>query len=301
MPQPLASICIPTYNYRRYLPEALESALGQTERDLEIVVVDNCSVDGTPELLEAYARRDPRILVHRNATNLGMVANFNRCLELARGTYVKFLCADDALEPTCVEQLVAAIEAQPGIGLAACARRYFRDDGTSSATRGYASRQVLGGEAAIRDCFFRGNLIGEPTAVLLRRSDAGRGFDAGYRQAFDMEFWFRLLEGARLASVETPLCRIREHGASGTAENLRSGSVSEDKARLFRAYAERPWLRGAPWERLRWDARMASSVAREAAAGSARGHRDVLDAVYYPGLFGAATLPLVKALTALRF
>jgi glycosyltransferase involved in cell wall biosynthesis len=300
MPGPLASILVPTYNYRRYLPEALESALRQSATDIEIVVVDNCSEDGTRELLEEYARRDPRIVAHRNDANLGMVANFNRCIELARGTYLKFLCADDVLEPACVERLVAAIEASPGIALAGCARRYFRDDGAGAGTRGYAAPGVLPGEAAIRDCFFRGNLIGEPTAVLFRRSEARGGFDAAYRQAFDMELWFRLLEGGGFAYVEAPLCAIREHGSSGTAENLKAGNVTEDKVRLFRRYAGRPWLRGSPWERLRWDARMASSVARESAAGATRNHRDVPDAVYYPGLFRAATLPLARTLTALR-
>ncbi len=300
MPGPLASILVPTYNYRRYLPDALDSALRQTAADIEVVVVDNCSDDGTPELLAQYARRDPRIVAHRNAANLGMVANFNRCIELARGAYLKFLCADDVLEPACVERLVAAIEARPGIGLAGCARRYFRDDGTAAGTRGYGAPGVRPGEAVIRECFFRGNLIGEPTAVLFRRSEARGGFDAGYRQAFDMELWFRLLEGASFAYVDEPLCGIRLHGESGTVENLRSGRVTEDKVRLFRAYAGRPWLHGSPWDRLRWDARMASSVAREAAAGAGRGHAEVPGAVYYPGLFRAATLPLVKALGALR-
>ncbi len=297
MVAPLVSVCIPTYNYRRYLPQALESALAQTARDIEVVVVDNCSEDGSAEVIEAYARRDARIAAHRNERNLGMTANFNRGLALARGKYVKLLCADDVLEPECAERLVAALEAEPRAGLAGCARRYFRDDGTTVRIRAYAARATLvPGERAVRECFFKGNLIGEPTAVLFRRSDAGGGFDEAYRQAFDMALWLRLLEGRDFAFLEAPLCGIREHGASGTGANLEAGRVTEDKLRLFERYA--PRVQGSPLERLRWDARMASSVAREAAKHAPR--RDVSKAVYYPGLFRAATLPLVRALTALR-
>ena len=75
---PMVSICIPTYNYRHYLPDALDSARAQEFTDIEIVVVDNCSDDGTPELVEDYCRRDGRIVFHRNPRNLGMTANFQQ-------------------------------------------------------------------------------------------------------------------------------------------------------------------------------------------------------------------------------
>jgi len=162
---PAVSICIPSYNYAAFLPQALDSALGQSARDLEVLVVDNCSDDGSMEILERYARRDPRVVVHRNEANVGMMGNFNRCIELARGRYVKFLCADDTLEPACVERLAAAMEASPGVRLAACARRYF--GGARERVLAYsAGDRVTAGPTVIRDCFYKGNLIGEPTAVI---------------------------------------------------------------------------------------------------------------------------------------
>jgi glycosyltransferase involved in cell wall biosynthesis len=123
-------VCIPTYNYRRFLADALESALARTFRDIEVVVVDNHSDDGTMELLEEFARRDSRVVPHGNESNLGMTANFNRCIELARGTYVKLLCADDVLAADCVEKLVAAMEERSDMRLAGCARYYFNEPGT---------------------------------------------------------------------------------------------------------------------------------------------------------------------------
>jgi glycosyltransferase involved in cell wall biosynthesis len=302
MSTPLVSICIPTYNYRRFLPDALESAMRQTLRDLEIVVVDNHSDDGTMELLAEFARRDARIVAHRNAANLGMTGNFNRCIELARGKYVKLLCADDVLGEACVERLVAAMEERRDVRLAGCARYYFREPGKPRQTLAYAAaRRAVPGTDVIRECFFKGNLIGEPTAVLFRRSDAAPGFDPTYLQAFDMELWFRLLDDGWFAFVQEPLCGIREHPGSGTADNLRAGKVTQDKLRLFAEYARRPYLHGTLLDRLRWDSRMASSVAREAAAGSTHGGDKVLDAVYHPALFRLATLPLARLVTAVRY
>jgi glycosyltransferase involved in cell wall biosynthesis len=295
----LVSICIPTYNYRPYLPEALESALGQTLREIEIVVVDNCSDDGSWELAQEFAARDPRIVCHRNERNIGMIGNFNRALDLARGRYIKFLCADDVLAPDCVAQMAAAMD-DAGIELVGCSRAYFDARGERSVARFSRRRETVPGSAAIRTCFFRGNLIGEPTAVLFRNQPGGLRFNELYAQAFDIEFWMRLLaDGGKFASLPQPLCRIRLHGATGTAGNLRSGIVTSGKVRLFSEYAHRPFLAGSWIDRLMWDARMASSSARERAAGSVDTGADLLTAVFYPRLFRLAMQPLGKAAAAL--
>ncbi len=298
---PAVSICIPTFNYRRYLSDALSSSLSQTFREIEVLVVDNCSDDGSMELIEEFARCDPRVVAHRNERNIGMAGNFNRCLELARGRYVKFLCADDILEPGCVEALVGGMEARDGVRLAGCARHYFGEAGNPSRRLGYSRRkETLTGAQVLRDCFYKGNLIGEPTAVMFRRADVGAGFDGSYLQIFDMEYWLRLLKEGWFSFVPEPLCGIRQHPDTGTTENLRKGRVSHDKARLFGVYAEALSAHSSLPERLLWDGRMASSIAREGAAGAQRSASDVLHAVYHPFLFKALMLPVARAATALR-
>jgi glycosyltransferase involved in cell wall biosynthesis len=89
------SVCIPTFNYGRYIGRAVESVLAQTTRDFELLVVDNASTDETPDVLARF--RDPRLRVHRNESNIGLFGNFRRCLELTSGELVKFLAADDWL------------------------------------------------------------------------------------------------------------------------------------------------------------------------------------------------------------
>src|SRR3954453_9924295 len=92
---PKVSVLIPTYNYARYLSEAIESVLEQEFQDYEVVIVDDCSQDESEEVIRRYAARDGRIRFHFNRPNLGMVANWNYCLSLARGEYVQFLFGDD--------------------------------------------------------------------------------------------------------------------------------------------------------------------------------------------------------------
>ena len=83
------SICVPAYNGARFLRECLDSALAQTCADFEILVVDDSSGDNTAALARDYARRFPRVRVHVNERNLGLVANWNRCVELAQKVLVR--------------------------------------------------------------------------------------------------------------------------------------------------------------------------------------------------------------------
>jgi cellulose synthase/poly-beta-1,6-N-acetylglucosamine synthase-like glycosyltransferase len=104
--QPLVSICITSHNYARFLPAALESALGQSYPNVEIVVVDDGSIDGSHELLERYA--DSLRLELQPIR--GQAAACNRCFELSRGDIVLFHDSDDVLEGDAAERIVAAFE-----------------------------------------------------------------------------------------------------------------------------------------------------------------------------------------------
>ena len=90
---------MPVYNGENYLESALESLLSQEFGDFELVISDNASTDRTPEILEAWSRKDERIVLHRNPTNLGGAANFNRVLDLARGEYFRWAGHDDLVDP----------------------------------------------------------------------------------------------------------------------------------------------------------------------------------------------------------
>jgi glycosyltransferase involved in cell wall biosynthesis len=293
---PLVSICIPTYNYERFLPEAIASACAQTYRDVEILVSDNCSTDDTPRLAAAMVRGDPRIVYHRNEHNLGMVANFNRCLELAAGRYVKFLCADDALAPECVARMVEILEARSDVALVTCGREWTDDAMRPRRYTGYARESAtVAGIDVIRQCFFYGNLIGEPTAVMFRKDQALRGFSDRYSQLMDLEMWFNILRCGSLAFLQQSLCRIRQHAGQATQENVEWGAVLEDKRRLFREFNTDARNGASLLKKASWDARMAVTVRRTAAAGLAISPHEI-EEVFFPRLFARCTYPAASAL-----
>jgi glycosyltransferase involved in cell wall biosynthesis len=118
MGAPLVSVGMPVYNGERFIREAIESILGQTFQDFELIVCDNASIDRTPEIVRSYAARDLRIRYERSERNRGAAYNYNRVTALARGTYIRHAAHDDVLAPTNLERCVAVLEADPGIALA---------------------------------------------------------------------------------------------------------------------------------------------------------------------------------------
>ncbi|MFL7011093.1 glycosyltransferase family 2 protein [Enterovibrio norvegicus] len=103
------SIAVPTYNRLELLKETLESVLCQTYRNIEIIISDNASTDGTKEYLESLD--DQRIVINYNQDNLGMVGNWDKCLELATGEYFLLLSDDDLIrEPTSLKLIASELE-----------------------------------------------------------------------------------------------------------------------------------------------------------------------------------------------
>src|SRR5688500_5450428 len=87
---PRVSVGVPVYNGERYVARSIEALLAQTFADFELIIADNASTDGTEAICRAYVMRDPRVSYHRSPTNVGIVANFNRCVALARAPYFKW-------------------------------------------------------------------------------------------------------------------------------------------------------------------------------------------------------------------
>src|SRR5262249_26443707 len=105
---PKVSVCLPVYNGANYLAESMTSVLTQTYEDYRLIVADNCSTDATPDIVAGF--KDRRIVYHRNAANLGLVGNHNRCLELAGGEYVCIWHHDDVMLPTNLEEKVGTLD-----------------------------------------------------------------------------------------------------------------------------------------------------------------------------------------------
>lgn len=107
---PRVSLGMPVYNGESYLAEALDSVLSQSFGDFELFISDNASTDGTEQLAHKYAGRDPRIRYSRNASNLGVSANFGRVFEETSGPYFKWVVHDDVLEPGYLAACVSLLD-----------------------------------------------------------------------------------------------------------------------------------------------------------------------------------------------
>lgn len=110
MKQPLVSIIIPVYNAEKYLARSLQSALGQSVTDIEVIAVDDGSTDASLEILRSFAERDPRLKILVNEKNRGQAATRNRGLDASTGRWFAFLDNDDLLTPDFCEVLLAEAE-----------------------------------------------------------------------------------------------------------------------------------------------------------------------------------------------
>ena len=207
------SVVIPCYNQARFLGEAIRSVLCQGYTDLEIIVVDDGSEDGTEEVASGYAKEDPRVRLIRQE-NRGLAAARNRGLAEAGGEYVVFLDSDDRLVSEALEVGVRELEAHPGCAFVSGICRKITADG--SIVPGWEQFRV-------RDDPYLELLRSCPVyvpAVMYRRSvfDAVGDFDTSYKAAEDYDLYYRILERFSVYCHDTVVAEIRRHEANMTRD-----------------------------------------------------------------------------------
>lgn len=127
---PAVSVGLPVYNGADYLAEAIESILGQTFEDFELLLQDNASSDETEAICRAYAQRDSRVSYVRNASNIGAIANYNLTFQRARGRYFKWAAHDDVCDSKFLELCVQVLETNPAVVLCSGQTRLINADGS---------------------------------------------------------------------------------------------------------------------------------------------------------------------------
>lgn len=234
---PLVSICIPTYNGSAFLQEALASVIVQTYTNLEVVVSDDMSTDGSWELLERFRESVPfPVHLHKHDPQ-GIGANWNNTIRKAQGKYVKFLFQDDVLKPTCVEKMVNFLESNPGYGLVACKRDFIIEgtqtneidryiDKYSNLQQQFDFKEVvltLDSSLFKRDDFFMPpkNKVGEPPTVMFPKVivDEIGFFDEDLKQILDYVFYYRVLKKYPIAIINETLVKFRIHEQQATNLN----------------------------------------------------------------------------------
>lgn len=232
---PKVSVCIPVYNCEAYLANTIRSVLAQSLTDFELVIIDNASTDRTAEIISGF--EDPRLRSLRNEKNLGMMGNWNRCLEEARGEFIKLLPADDLIYPACLERQVAAFIHHPSVSLVCCSRDIIDVHDKKLIKRSFAglNGQVRGLEAVKRIVRSGTNRLGEPGAILFRRDLIGRErrFSDRYPYVIDLSLWIQMLGLGDLYVIQESLCAFR---VSPQSESVNSRHFHRDDfSRFIRA------------------------------------------------------------------
>ena len=223
------SVIIPTYNYGRFIGEAIESVLAQTCPIAEIIVVDDGSTDGTEDVVRRFGDK----IRYIKQPNAGVCAARNKGIEISSGELIGFLDADDSWLPEKVEKQVAKFAEDAGFGLVHCGMREF--EGETGETimlhldgqEGWVANDLVLFENAT--VYVNGSMWIVKRDVL---DDVG-GFDTRLKNGEDWEFCLRVARKYKVGFVAETLVNYRNHGVSATnnlAEMERSTAIAWAKA-----------------------------------------------------------------------
>ena len=133
--QPAISIVLPTYNGSKYIRTSIESCLNQTFKDFELVIVNDCSTDDTPKIIEEYAAKDHRIVVIHNAFNKKLPLSLNTGFDAAKGKYHTWTSDDNYYAPAALETMFHVLEKDKNIDLVYCDYFVINNAGEITGTR----------------------------------------------------------------------------------------------------------------------------------------------------------------------
>jgi glycosyltransferase involved in cell wall biosynthesis len=201
---------IPTYNRADYLPLAVRSALSQSFRDLEVLILDDASTDRSPEVVQELLH-DPRVKYIKHPINVGINANRNSGLARARGEYVAMLDSDDVwLDNGKLESQVEVLDADPACGLVGTFAKVLDSEGRAIGTLApYTDHDRICRSLLVRNQFVH-------SSVLLRKRALDRAgwYDTSIPIWEDYELWLRLANAATVCNLPLPMTGYRRHSGN---------------------------------------------------------------------------------------
>lgn len=238
---PLVSVIIPTYNYGRFIEATIESVVGQTCSDLEILVVDDASSDDTAEVVGAIP--DDRITYLRHEVNKGPSAARNTGLARASGIFVTCIDSDDTMKPRNLEVKTGVLQASPDVDVVFGNVEVVDEEGTTLGIGNRRREDELLPQPELLRRLLSGNPFHASATVVRRRAyDAAGTYREDLRHAEDWDLWLRMACFFSARYVAEPLVRHRLHPASlrnaNVEEHLDLSSMETILDRLFEDYPE---------------------------------------------------------------
>lgn len=263
----MISITIPYFKGLHLLHLAIKSVLAQTSTEWRLTVSDDGGLElGASELVASF--RDERIRYSLSQTRLGMVGNWNRCLDISDAPFVTLLHADDELLPNYVQCMEDAWKYAPDVTAIFCQPKIISETGERvfSFPDAYKrlliptsrERILLEGETALTG-LIRGNYIFCPTLCYRKEAIAGKRFDPKWKMVQDLDFTTSiLLNGGKLLGIPDVVYAYRRHANNATNAYTRSMERFEEELELFKELGVR--CREKNWARAEKTAERASIV-----------------------------------------
>lgn len=250
---PLISVIIPVYNCREYIARCMDSVLEQTYRNMEVLLINDGSTDGSDVLCNQYPARDARVHV-LHIPHSGVSAARNAGLEKAGGEYIAFVDADDHVSPSLLETLLEALVANDA-SIATCHHtKFFSAPGKPKTVRSYRSEVILPGEY----CFLKKYSHSTVWGAIFRRETVGDlRFSSEYKVGEDAVFFAQaVLSADRIVDIDVPLYQycVRTNSQShkpydrdsltdvAARERIIELFASNCNASLMSCYGNRAWV-----------------------------------------------------------
>ena len=221
---PLVSVCIPNYNYGRYLANCLESVFNQTYSNIEVIFNDNASTDNSMEIAFEYQKKFEEkgiyFSIRRNKRNVGSALNSDVCVGASEGEYVYVLASDDAIEPTFIEKCVKVFLEYPNVGMVMTHRKEMDDEGNIYESKPFYNKScVISGEEQAAVFMMAGIAI--PGQRMIKRGAVRQmaQYNARYQVAGDWFVNYKYTCTNDVAYIKEPLCLYRVHFGNETSES----------------------------------------------------------------------------------
>lgn len=205
----LVSVVLPVYNGEKYLRESIESVLNQTYRNIELIIVDDCSIDSTQLIAREYVRSDSRVKYYRNQKNLKLPRNLNRGFSLARGEYLTWTSDDNRYKPKAIATLVEKLEGKKDVQFAFASCRVIDGNGKEIEyimVNENSPKQIIGSNS-VGACFMYTRKVYETIG----------DYDPELVLVEDFDYWQRICMKFKAVGIPDILYEYRWHDGALTS------------------------------------------------------------------------------------
>lgn len=222
MIKPRITVLMSCFNSFRFLKDSIESIQGQDFKNFEFLIVDDGSTDDSISIIKEYAARDPRILLIMKNENSGLADSLNIGMKKAKGTWIARQDADDISLPERLSLQLQFMKKNPSISLVGGSCIEIGENGNSIKTHHYPPDH----ESLITRLESMITIFPHSSAFFNRGKilDLG-GYNQRYTRAQDTDLWFRIGESARMASIKSPVLKLRRH--SGMISHSGQGRLQQ--------------------------------------------------------------------------